>query len=245
MGAGQHPVPEGPLVLTSYHGPDRLHPGPESERYTFLRSFYRSIRPGAEIRERVESWWAEKLDGRFVVGLNVRTGNGQYFGKGMTYERRVDVSLFDDRDRFLRKLERASRDRAKHVSEALRQSAQVFYATDSQQMSELLAELPNAVTRRTVFPPAGTGDTFAFDGSDYADRDSVVDTLTDMFLLARCDALVYNTSMFNQYARVLNADFGGNMAHIEMLYAQRRVRVAVGTLRRRLRPTGLKVARAS
>jgi hypothetical protein len=238
MGTGQSAVPEENIVLTAYHGLDRLHPGPDAERYGLLRAFYRAVRPAREIAERVESWWAQNLDGSFVVGVNVRTGNGRYFGKGMRYEGRVDVSLFDDRDRFLRKIDRACRGRTRHLPQSLRRSAKVFYATDSQQMSELLAKLPNAVTRRNVFPPAGSGDTYRFDGAEYSDRDSIVDTLADMFLLARCDALVFNSSMFNQFARVLNADFGGNVAHIETLYLGwhvRHMRSRLARLPRRVR----------
>ncbi len=98
-------------------------------------------------------------------------------------------------------------------------------------MSELLAGLPNAATRRTVFPPPGVGDLFAFEAQESADRRSVVDTLADMFLLARCDALVYNNSLFNQYARVLSGYFGGNLVHIESLFLRNRIRTGADRLR--------------
>jgi hypothetical protein len=235
IGTGQVPAPEHTLVLTTYHGPDRLHPGPDPERYRFLRSFYRCIEPAAEIRRRVDGWWADNLDGSFVVGVNVRTGNGTYFAKGMRFESRVDISLFDDPERFLRKLERACRARTRRLSRSVREDSMTFYATDSKEMSELLARLPNAATCRAVFPPPGTGDTYVFEGTDYTDRDSIVETLTDMFLLARCDALVFNSSMFNQYARILNGDFGGNLKHIETLYARWHARRLRAALRRRLR----------
>ncbi len=75
--------------------------GPDAERFVVLRRFYAHIRPGEEVRTAVDEWSAEHLDGHFVVGVNVRTGNGQYFGKGMPYATRVDISVFDDRRRFL------------------------------------------------------------------------------------------------------------------------------------------------
>jgi hypothetical protein len=234
MGTGQSPVPEQHLVLTTYHGPDRLHPGPQPERFRFLRSFYRCIRPAAEIEERVESWWAETLDGSFVVGVNVRTGNGRYFGKGGQFEGRVNVSLFQDGERFLQVLDRACRARTRRLPREIRGGSKIFFATDSREMSELLARLPASTTRRIVFPPPGTGDTFAFEGDDYSDRDSIVDTLVDMFLLAHCDALVFNSSMFNQYARVLNGYFGGNQAHIETLLPSRRLQATVAIAKKRL-----------
>jgi hypothetical protein len=217
------------LVLQTYHGLDRVHPGPESERFRLLRSLFRQLRPAPRIEAAVEAWSREHLDAGFVVGVNVRTGNGAYFGGGMRYASRVDVSVFDDRRRFLRLLERACRSRLRRFPRTLRDDFRIFYATDSEEMSELLAGLPNAVTRRRVFPPAGSGDLYAFPGEDYTDRDAIEDTLADMFLLARCDALVYNTSLFNQYARVVTGYFGGNHVHFESLLLRSRVRRLLGT----------------
>jgi hypothetical protein len=239
IGTGQVRAPDADIVLTTYHGPDRLHPGPELERYQLLRSFYRCVQPAPEIRERVDSWWADNLDGSFVVGVNIRTGNGRYFGKGMRFENRVDVSLFSQPRRFLHKVERAAGACMRRLPKPLRESSRVFYASDSQEMSELLAALPNAVTRRSVFPPPGTGDTYVFDGTEYTDRESVIDTLADMFLLARCDALVYNTSMFNQYARILKGNFSGNQKHIETLYLRWHTRRLAAALSRNVRPSRL------
>ena len=102
-------------------------------------------------------------------------------------------------------------------------------------MGELLAELPNAVTRRSLYPPPGTGDTYGFaDDDPAAARASIVDTLADMFLLARCDALIYNSSLFNQYARVVTGNFSGNQVHIETLFLRTRLRHLATTARRRL-----------
>jgi hypothetical protein len=60
-----------------------------------------------------------------------------------------------------------------------------------------------------------------------------VDTLADMFLLARCDALVYNSSLFNQYARILTGNFSGNQTHLESLFLRSRLRLLAGAARRR------------
>jgi len=228
------PLPE-VVMLTKYHGLDRLHPGPESSRFAALRAFYRSIHPGPAVRAALGEWFAENLDGTFVVGLNVRTGNGHYFGRGGSDAGRVDVSLFDDRSRLLRALERHIRMRLRRVPRSLRDGYRVFYATDSADMAELLGRLPRAVTRRNVFPPPGAGDTFRFDGDTYTDRDAVCDTLVDMFLLARCDALIYNNSLFNQYARTVTGAFSGNQAHLETLFLRYWRRRVVNGLSGRLR----------
>jgi hypothetical protein len=234
LGASGRAAAPDVVALQTYHGPDRLMPGGEAERIRFLRSFYRQIRPARVIEQRIDAWSAEHLDGAFVVGVNVRTGNGHYFQKGMEYAGRVDVSVFAEGERFLRVLDRACRARLRRLPKPFRDSVRVFYATDSEQMSELLARLPNSVTRRRVFPPPGTGDTFRFAGDEYGDRDSIVDTLADMFLLARCDALVYNSSLFNQYARTVTACFGGNQAHIETLFLRGRLRQLARSVARRL-----------
>jgi hypothetical protein len=223
------------VVCRTFHGVERVHPGPESERFRFVRSFYRKIQPAPPVREAADRWWADNCDGAFVVGVNVRTGNGQYYGKGMAYAGRVDVSLFEDEARFLRKLTTACRARTRALPRQIRDDFAVFYATDSSNMSELLGRLPAARTRRTVYPPPGTGDLFAFEGEADLDRRSVTDTIVDMFLLARCDALVYNSSVFNQYARVLTGYFGGNLVHIESLYPRKSAAVRIAALRRRVR----------
>jgi hypothetical protein len=219
---GEDP-PDAFLVLEQYHGPERVLTGSEAARFSFLRSFYRAVRPGPQVREAVETWSGEHLDAPFVVGVNVRTGNGHYFGKGGTYEGRVDISLFEDEERFLRTVKRACAARTRSLPRPLRSTARIFYATDSEAMSGLLAGLPGAVTRRRVFPPSGSGDTYAFAEPAYSDKDAVVDTLVDMLLLARCDALVYNSSVFNQYARVITGCFSGNMVHLETLFLRRRL----------------------
>jgi len=223
------------IVCQTFHGVDRLHPGPESQRFRFLRSFYRSIRPTELVREAADTWWYENCDGAFVVGVNVRTGNGQYYGKGMRYTGRVDISLFDDRERFLRKIEAACRARVRRLPKQIRGDFVVFYATDSAAMSELLSRLPGARSRRTLYPPPGSGDLHSFDDEPDADRRSVVDTIVDMFLLARCDGLVWNTSVFNQYARVSTGYFGGNHVHIESLFLRKNLEVTLGAIQRRLR----------
>ena len=222
------------VVLQPYHGLDRVHPGPESLRFALLRRLYQDVAPGAEVAEELERWRRRAFGGAFVVGVNVRTGNGAYFGAGMRYARRVDVSVFDDRRRFLRRIERACRDRVRTLPKPLRDGFVVFYATDSAWMGELLAELPNAVTRRTVFPPPGAGDLSVVTAPGHSDRDSVRDSLVDMFLLARCDALVYNSSLFNQYARVLTGNFSGNLVHLETLFPRQRLRMLAAGARRRL-----------
>jgi hypothetical protein len=222
------------VVLQQYHGPDRLMPGPESDRFAFLRQFYREIAPAPELREAIDGWADEQLGGRFVVGINIRTGNGSYFGRGMRYAGRVDLGVLQDEVRLVRVLSRAVRRLGRRLPRPVRTASATFYATDSEAMSRVLSTLPGAVTRRRTYPPPDAGDLYSFDGSSSQDRASVVDTLADMFLLARCDALIYNNSTFNQYARVLNGYFGGDLIHVDTLFARRRVQMLASAARRRI-----------
>jgi hypothetical protein len=230
------------LVLSAYHGPERLMPEDGIERFAWLRSFCRRLQPAAGLATEIERWAQQNLDGAFVVGLNVRTGNGQYFAKGMPYYGRVDVSIFRNETRLLRVLERACRKRARGLPGDVSGRLRIFYATDSAPMSQLLSRLPGATTRRSLFPPPGTGDTFCFPADDGQDRRAVRDTIADMFLLARCDALVYNQSAFNQYARVLTANFSGNLVHVERLFLRYWSRVLLGSARRRLARLASRIA---
>ena len=207
----------------------------EDARFAFLRRFYREVGPEPGLRETVDGWADEHLGGRFVVGVNIRTGNGAYFGPGMPYAGRVDIGLLQDETRLVRALERAVRRLVRNLPRPVRAATATFYATDSEPMSHVLSTLPGAVTRRQTYPPPDTGDLYSFDRSPGDDRASVVDTLADMFLLARCDALIYNNSLFNQYARVLNAYFGGNMIHVDMLFVGPRLRSLTSAARRRIR----------
>jgi hypothetical protein len=242
-GQGEDP-PDDYLVLEMYHGPDRIVVATEAERFALLRSFYRAVQPGPEVAGAIDEW-SHELDAPFVVGVNVRTGNGRYFGEGQEYAGRVNVGVFEDEERFLRVIRRACAARTRRLPRSLQRAPTVFFATDSEPMSRLLSRLPKAKTRRTIFPPPGTGDLYSF-ADDGSDRRAVIDTLADMFLLARCDALVYNTSVFNQYARVVTGCFGGNMVHLETRFFRRRLALyrarSEGVVRRRFRaPRGLGV----
>jgi Nodulation protein Z (NodZ) len=234
VGAGVETAGEQFLVLEAYHGLDRIHSGSEAEQAGLMRSLYRRLAPSPSIAAMVNGWAADELDAPFVVGVNVRTGNGRYFGPGMRYAGRVDITLFDDEARFLRLIERACRARLQLLPKPLRSDFTIFYATDSAAMSRLLGRLPSAVTRRTVFPPPDAGDMYVFDDPGYDAHAAIEDTLADLFLLARCDALVYNTSLFNQYARVVTGQFGGNLVHVESLVLRKRAAAYVQAARRRL-----------
>lgn len=229
-------------VLELYHGLDRIDgTGSAAAHHAFLRRFYREIRPRERTRAALERWRSENFGERFVVGVNIRTGNGQ-FVRGSPYYRRVDPRVVANTGALVRKLTAAANRAVSNLPKALREDSSTFYVTDSYEMHAALADLPRAITRRTVFPPAGAGHQYAAfspeDHGEYSDRSSIEDTIVDMFLLADCNALVFNPTMFNQYARVTTNYFGGNLVNIESQYVRRRLlwaRTLAGrTLRRSL-----------
>lgn len=235
VAAGRAPAPDTTIVLQPYHGLNRLHPGPEAERFKVQRELYRAIRLAPEHERAGNAWWDETFGGAFVVGVNVRHGNGAHFGKGQPYATRVDLAVFDDLDRFRRRIEHACRGLTASLPPDLRDAYAVFYATDSGLVAGALAQLPRAASRKQTYPPPGTGDEHAFDDPGYSDRDAVADSVIEMFLLARCDALVYNSSMFNEYARVVTGHFGGSEVHLESLFVRARARKLARRVANRLR----------
>jgi hypothetical protein len=221
------------LVIRDYHGLERLNPkGEPSANFWRRKEFYRDIVPRQSIRDAIDRFAATAFKDVFVIGVNLSSGNGE-FDKGQFYAGRVDIDIFSRDVSFLRKVERARRLAVKGLPRGLDRDARIFFATDAYRMHHLLSRLPNAVTRRTVFPPPGVGRVFCdYNEAGYSDRDAVVDAIVDMFLLARCQALIRNGSVFNEYATTVTNCFNGNVRHIETLYARYWVRAAWGRAKR-------------
>lgn len=212
--------PEPYLVMQQWHGVERIVLN-RSSRYVdqHYAELMRQLRPVERISTAVESFAEREFGGRFVVAVNIRTGNGQ-FKPGSGFEHRIDQTIFSDERRFLDNVLGACRERAARGRS--RDHARIFVVTDCDWMHDLLMSLPDAVARRTTFPPPGVGHGFAdFASPEYTDLDSVCDTVTDMHLMARCNAFVYNKSAYNLYPRLVTDGFGGNMEHIDRRFQSR------------------------
>ena len=209
------------LVLRHYHGLNRLDRADDlAKQFWMHQEFYTFIRPGDVVQHEIDAFAERHFKNAFVIGVNLAGGNGEY-DKGEPYFGRVNTQIFSRREQFLRKIRFARRLAIKGLPRYLRASTKYFFATDQKSMHELLSELPNAVTRRKVFPPPGVGRYFSdYNDPGYTDRDAIVDALADMFLLARCQALIRNNSVFNQYAQVVTNNFNGNNRDFESLYAR-------------------------
>ncbi len=223
------------LVLRDFHSLERLDRRSDAAaQFWRLQDFYRSIKPLPFVQAEIDRFADAHFKGAFVVALNLAGGNGE-FAKGQPFFGRVDTDIFSKEQQFLNKVKWAYRLALRGLPQYLRRSGKMFFATDSKAMHDLLSQLPNAVTRRTVFPPPGVGRYFSdYTDPNYTDRDSIVDSLTDMFLLARCQALIRNGTAFNLYAQTVTNQFNGNSRHLESLYARYWVKAAAGRARRYL-----------
>ena len=230
------PPPEKVFVIRDYHGLERLDPkSSEDGQFWRLKDFYRFIQPREFVQREIDRFAAEHFTNQFVIGVNLSSGNGE-FDKGQYYQGRVDIDIFSADRVFLRKVEQARANAVRRLPRPFRDKARIFFATDAYKMHGLLSKLPNAVTRRTVFPPPGVGRVYCdYNDPGYTDRDAIVDAIADMFLLARCQALIRNGSVFNAYAVTVTNHFNGNVQHIETLYARYWARAAWNKARRLLK----------
>lgn len=223
------------VVLTHYHPLDRLdRAGDPLQQLIFTRRVYDRILPRSDLQSEIDDFAGEHLAYPFVIGINVATGNGLFEKGSPYYMSRIDNPTLENEDRLLSRLERACTRCTRTLPRYLRGSARVFYATDSAPMSALLSELPNSVTRRTVYPPPGSGRDFNdFESLGTTDLRNAAEVIADMFLLARCDALIRNFSMFSYYGTVMTGHYSGNLVDLESLFPLRHLmRRARNRLRR-------------
>ena len=207
------------VVLTRYHGLDRIGSADRAADYFRLRRFYQALELRPELRAKADAFYDARLGGGFVVGINLATGN-RTSPTGRYYYGRFDASILENRERLLRRIELATALALRRLPRELRDTRRVFFATESAWMAELLGRIPASHTRRTVFAPPETGRLFVeYEELGYSHHAAAEDIVIDHFLLGRCDALVYNGSMFSQYARVLTNHFSGNCRNIDSLFA--------------------------
>ena len=171
-----------------------------------------------------------RFEQRAVIGLHVRSGNGE-FAAGSQYANRVNTAIFE-RDVFVQRLHRACEDCVKRLPDTLKADWSIFVATDALDMQQRLLQMPNAFALRKGFPPAGTGHQFAdFDGDGgYTDVESINETIIDMFMLAECQGLVCNESSFNLFAQHKTMFFCGNVRLLERYFEHPVKRLARGAL---------------
>ncbi len=189
----------------------------------YTRGVYEQLTPTPLVRRamaRGDSHFASHA----VIGMNLRTGNGQ-FAKGQIYEGRVNIGLFDRPD-FDATLRRAYADCVAALPRHVRATAAIYVVTDCLSMQRRLLQLPGAFSLRRRFPPEGSGHQFAFSSDTGADLESVAETTADMLLMAKCRGLVFNFTEYNRYARLVTRHFGGNARKIDNYFLPRPTRLA-------------------
>lgn len=189
----------------------------------YTRGFYQQLTPTALVRQTMARV-TEQFASRAVIGVNLRTGNGQ-FAKGQIYEGRVNIGLFDRPD-FDAALLRAYADCVAALPDGMRADAAIYVVTDCLSMQQRLLRLPRSFSLRRRFPPEGSGHQFAFSADAGADLESVAETTADMLLMAQCRGLVFNFTEYNRYARVVTRHFGGNSRKIDNYFLPRSTQLA-------------------
>lgn len=198
----------------------------------YTRQFFNRLTPRAPLAARLAALSA-RFEPQIVIGLHVRSGNGE-FAAGGPYWNRVNTAIFD-RDSFVDRMHAACRDCASRLPEAVRDHWSVFVSTDSLAMQQRLLMMPRAFALRQQFPPEGAGHQFAaFDDEryrGYTDVESMNETIIDMFMLAECQGLVCNESAFNLFAQHKTMFFCGNVRPLERYFEHPIKRLARRALR--------------
>ncbi|MGA0368470.1 MAG: nodulation protein NodZ [Kiritimatiellia bacterium] len=150
-----------------------------------LSRCYRMLRPKPIWRNQAGDFHRDHMDGRPVIGLHIRHGNGE--GDFRAHFRQREISDFEVfMDRVARVVERYGRRR-------FGENYTVFVATDSDLVIRFLrGRLPRLITRPVWRPEDGEGIDFDHvyrDGTERGIR-AAGDALVDMLLLAKCDAVM-------------------------------------------------------
>jgi hypothetical protein len=154
------------------------------------REVLAELRPVASVRAEVEAFRAAHLDGRRVVAVHLRHGNGGEIGDHARY--------WTDFDAAVARCAAAAND----ARTRLGGNAVVFLATDAQPAAEaFLTLVPDAVFRPKFFRRPGDGELHWWPLA-FVSR---VEAIVDLLLLADCDALVRFPpgSFFSFYGSVM------------------------------------------
>jgi hypothetical protein len=154
------------------------------------REVLAELRPVASVHAKVEAFRAAHLDGRHVVAVHLRHGNGGEIGGHARYWTDFDAAV-----------ERCAA-AANAARDRLGGDAVVFLATDAQPAAEaFVALVPETVVRSKFFRRPGDGELHWWPLA-FVSR---VDAIIDLLLLAECDALVRFPphSFFSFYGSVM------------------------------------------
>ena len=160
---------------------------PEKIRLTdqALAHCYGMLRPRSAWRDQAMDFYNTRMRGRHLIGLHIRHGNGE--GDFRAHFRHREIHDFES---FMDQVVRVV---ARYGARRFSGNYAVFLATDSVRVIDYLQRhLPLLITRPVWRPESGAGVDFDHaykNGTDHGIR-SAADSLIDMLLLAKCDAVM-------------------------------------------------------
>jgi hypothetical protein len=147
-----------------------------------------AIKPAARIAAAIDGFYNAHMQGHPVVGIHIRHGNGEALGSGRddliqrSVDDLVDLSI------------------AEFAEMDLPEDTRYFVCTDSQELRDAFnARVMNVISYDSRIGSAKSGPIHT---SDYG-LQGAEDAVAEMWLLARCDRLIYTPSWFSHYARIV------------------------------------------
>ena len=154
------------------------------------REFLTALRLHDSVQRKFAEFNQSEFAGATVIGVHFRHGNGEALGI------RHNAGLKES----CRKIALSCRQLSRQFGNPRIRPPRIFVSTDSQEAEECLRSmLSNVVTRPKKFRKAGAGPLHV----RALGLANAQDALIEMFLLARCNALVYSNSWFSYYARTI------------------------------------------
>ncbi|WP_037080522.1 nodulation protein NodZ [Rhizobium sp. CCGE 510] len=154
------------------------------------RQIFQSLNLRPEIQARIHTIYQEHFEGRSIIGVHVRHGNGEDI---------MDHTPYWADPEFAFRQVCTAIEKAKALPH--RRPVMVFLCTDSAQVRDhLLGVFPDLITIPKCFQAAQAGPLH----SASLGADGGISALTEMYLLARCDTVIRfpPTSAFTRYARL-------------------------------------------
>lgn len=152
------------------------------------KRWFDAINPVARIAAAIDSFYNAHMQGRTVIGIHIRHGNGEALGSGR--DELIQRSVDDLVDLSI----------AEFAKMDLPEDTRYFVCTDSQELRDAFnRRVKNVINYDSRIGSAKSGPIHT---SDYG-LQGAEDAVAEMWLLARCGRLIYTPSWFSHYARIV------------------------------------------
>jgi len=154
---------------------------------TLQQTFLAALTPKPHVVDRIESFWTETMRGRVVAGIHIRDGNGENL-------------LFNRNELFRRGLGHVFTKMRQFLDAADPQPDRILICSDSRLVRERCrSEFGNVAWFGSDIGEPGEGRIHTSARGIRGAEEAVI----EMWLLARCDFLLFNPSWFSYYAQSL------------------------------------------